>query len=115
MNHIRRLLPFVKPYWKRASVALVLLTSLVFFDLSIPRLIERIIDQGILQKNQSVVMQTAAIMIGISVVSTVIAIGNSILSVQVGESVARDLRDANCSSRSRAIPSATWTSRRPGS
>jgi ATP-binding cassette subfamily B protein len=93
MNHIRRLLPFVKPYWKRATVALVLLTSLVFFDLSIPRLIERVIDQGILQKNQSVVLQTAAIMIGISVVSTVIAIGNSILSVQVGESVARDLRD----------------------
>ncbi len=94
MIHIRRLLPFVKPYWKRASVALVLLTSLVFFDLSIPRLIERIIDQGILKHNQPVVLQTAALMIGISLVSTVIAIGNSVLSVQVGESVARDLRDA---------------------
>ncbi len=94
MNHVRNLLPFVKPYWKRAVVTLILLTSLVFFDLSIPRLIQRIIDQGILQHNQPLVLQTAALMIGISVVSTIIAVGNSVLSVQVGESTARDLRDA---------------------
>ena len=94
MNHIRKLLPFVKPYWKRATVALVLLTSLVFLDLSIPRLIEHLIDQGIEQQNQPVVIQTALLMLGISVVSTLIAIGNNNLSVQVGESVARDLREA---------------------
>jgi ATP-binding cassette, subfamily B, multidrug efflux pump len=94
LSVIRKILPFVKPYWKRATIALILLTSLVFMDLSIPRLIQRIIDQGINQHNQGVVLQTAAIMIGISILSTVIAIGNSILSVQVGESTARDLRDA---------------------
>jgi len=94
LSEIKKLLPYVKPYWRRATVALVLLTSLVFMDLSIPRLIERIIDQGINQHNQPVVIQTSLIMIGISILSTVIAIANSILSVQVGESVARDLRDA---------------------
>jgi hypothetical protein len=51
MDYIRKLIPFVKPYWKRASLALILLTSLVFMDLSIPRLIQRIIDQGINQHN----------------------------------------------------------------
>ena len=94
MNQIKKILHFVKPYWKRATLALVLLTSLVFLDLSIPRLIQRIIDQGVNQHNQTVVLQTAAIMIGISILSTVIAVGNNIFSVQVGESVARDLRDA---------------------
>jgi ATP-binding cassette subfamily B multidrug efflux pump len=94
LNTIKKILPFVKPYWKRASLALVFLTSLVFMDLSIPRLIQRIIDQGINQHNQTVVLQTAAIMIGISILSTVVAISNSVLSVQVGESVARDLRNA---------------------
>ena len=93
MNEIKRILPFVKPYWRRATVALVLLTSLVFMDLSIPRLIERIIDQGINKHNQPVVLSTAAIMIGISILSTAIAVGNNITSVQVGESVARDLRE----------------------
>jgi ATP-binding cassette subfamily B protein len=91
---MRKLLKFVKPYWKRSVAALILLTSLVFLDLSIPRLIEHLIDQGIEQQNQPVVVQTALLMLGISVVSTLIAIGNNNLSVQVGESVARDLREA---------------------
>src|SRR5664279_3366266 len=94
LSEIRKLLPFVKPYWKRATAALILLSSLVIMDLSIPLLIERIINQGIEQHNQTVVIQTSLIMLGLSVLSTVIAVANSILSVQVGESVARDLRDA---------------------
>jgi len=94
MNHIRKILQFVKPYWKLAVLALVLLTSLVFMDLAIPRLIQRIIDQGILQKDLGVVIQTSALMVGISILSAVIAVGNNIFSVRVGESTARDLREA---------------------
>jgi ATP-binding cassette subfamily B protein len=94
MKHVFKLAHFIKPYWKRASIALILLTSLVFMDLSIPRLIERIIDQGILQRNLQVVIQTALIMLGISLLSTIVAIGNNNLSVRVGESVARDIREA---------------------
>ena len=94
MNEIKRILPFVKPYWKRATAALILLSSLVIMDLSIPLLIERIINQGIEKHNQTVVIQTSLFMIGLSILSTIIAVANSILSVQVGESVARDLRDA---------------------
>ena len=94
MKHIFKLLPFIRPYWKRAVAALILLTTLVFLDLSIPRLIQRIIDEGITANNQQVVIQTALLMIGISLLSVIIAVSNNILSVQVGESIARDLRDA---------------------
>ncbi len=94
MKHVFSLFHFIKPYWKRAVLALVLLTTLVFMDLSIPRLIQRIIDQGIAKNNQPLVIQTAVLMIGISILSTLIAIGNNIFSVQVGEGVARDLREA---------------------
>jgi ATP-binding cassette subfamily B multidrug efflux pump len=94
MNNVIKLLRFVKPYWRRAVVALVLLTLLVFLDLSIPRLVQRIIDQGINQQNQAVVIRTSIIMLGISLLSTLIAIGNNITSVQVAESVGRDLREA---------------------
>ena len=94
MQVILRLVSFVRPYGRRAALALLLLTSLVFLDLSIPRLIQRIIDQGISQRNQTVVVQTALLMLAISVVSTLIAIGNNQFSVQVGEGVARDLREA---------------------
>ncbi len=94
MNDIFKLLHFVKPYGRRAVAALLLLTSLVFMDLTIPRLVQRIIDQGINQHNQTLVIQTSLIMLGISLLSTLIAVGNNITSVQVAESVGRDLRDA---------------------
>lgn len=94
MHPIFKIAVFVKPYWKRAALSLVLLTALVFMDLAIPRLIQRIIDQGIGQDDQRTVIQTALLMLGISIASMLLAIGNNILSVQVGESVARDLRDA---------------------
>src|SRR5579859_8069023 len=94
MSAIRKLLPFFKPYWRRSMVALLFLTGVVVMDLSIPRLIERIIDQGISQHNTAVVIQTSIIMLTLSALSTVFAIGNNNLSVQVGESIARDLREA---------------------
>jgi len=94
MKHIGKLFRFVRPYWKLSLLSLALLTSLVFLDLSIPRLIQRIIDQGIRQHSMSIVLQTAALMLTISAVSTLFAIGNNIFSIRVGESVARDLREA---------------------
>src|SRR5512135_2064922 len=94
MNDTLKLLAFVKPYWKRAVMALVLLTTLVFLDLSIPRLIQILIDQGIEQQNQQVVVQTSIVMLMISLVTLIIAIGNNVFSVQVGESTARDIREA---------------------
>ncbi len=94
MEHIRKLFRFIIPYWKPATTSLVLLTIVVFLDLSIPRLVQRIIDDGIHAQNYSVVYQTAALMLGISITSTLLALGNNYLSILAGESVARDLREA---------------------
>jgi len=94
MVHLRHLFRFVRPYWRRSLAALALLTAVVVMDLAIPRLVERIIDEGIAPHNQAVVLHTSLIMLGISVLSTAFAVANNLLSVQVGESVARDLREA---------------------
>jgi ATP-binding cassette subfamily B multidrug efflux pump len=94
MRDIRRLLGFVRPYTRLAVVALVMLTALVVMDLAIPRLIQRIIDEGIAKRDRGVVVQTALVMLGISAVSTIVAIANNGFSVRVGEGVARDLREA---------------------
>jgi ATP-binding cassette subfamily B multidrug efflux pump len=94
MDHLLRLKPFVKPYWKQSLFSLILLSSIVMIDLAIPRLIQRIIDQGIGGKNMQVVIQTTLIMLAISVLSALFAIGNNILSVQVGEGFGRDLRES---------------------
>src|SRR6185436_12909152 len=94
MNHIQKLLHFVKPYWRRSLVALVLLVAVVLMDLALPRLIQRIIDQGINGGNVQVVINTTLIMLGISALQTLFAIANNLFSIQVGEGVARDLREA---------------------
>ncbi len=94
MNHFLKLRRFLKPYWKEAVLALLLLTFVVVIDLSIPRLVQRIIDQGIAAENMRVVANTTLIMLGVSLLSALFAIGNNILSVRVGEGFARDLREA---------------------
>jgi ATP-binding cassette subfamily B protein len=94
MNDIRRLLGFVRPYRRFAAYSLILLATLVVFDLAIPRLIQRIIDQGIAKGDRGLVIETALLMLAISALSTLVAIGNNIFSVRVGECVARDLREA---------------------
>lgn len=94
LPHLRRLVSFVRPYWRLASLALLMLCMLVVLDLAIPRMIQRIIDEGIAKHDRSVVVQTAIAMLGISVLSTLIAVANNVFSVRVGEGVARDLREA---------------------
>ncbi len=94
MKHIQKLFYLLKPYWKESLLSLVLLTTIVFLDLAIPRLIQRIIDQGIARNDTGVVVQTAALMLGVSVLSAVFAIGNNYFSVRAGEGFARDLREA---------------------
>src|SRR6188474_1772410 len=94
MASVARLLRFAKPYWLRSLGALVLLTLLVVLDLSIPRLIQRLIDHGILAHDRGLVVRTSLLMLGVSVLSVFVAVGNNDLSVRVGECVARDLREA---------------------
>jgi len=75
-------------------VALVFLILVIVIDLAIPRLIQGIIDQGINGGNMQVVINTTILMLVISALQTLFAIANNLFSIQVGESVARDLREA---------------------
>jgi ATP-binding cassette, subfamily B, multidrug efflux pump len=94
MKEIAKLLPFLRPYKAKSILALALLVIVVLLDLAIPRLVQRIIDQGITQGSFQTVISTFLVMLVISALNTLFAVGNNNLSVQVGESVARDLRDS---------------------
>ena len=94
MKHVKKLLPFLKPYWKLATISLILLTAVLVIDLAIPRLIQRIVDQGVNAGDMQVVLQTSGLMIGLSLLQFLLALGNNLFSIQAGEGVARDLREA---------------------
>jgi len=94
MRKLLQFSSFVRPYWRRSVAALLLLAATVATDLWIPRLTQRIIDAGIRRGEQQVVISTGILMLAISILGTGFAVCNNVLSVRVGESVARDLRNA---------------------
>jgi len=94
MSEIKKIASFVKPYWKLAALAVLFLLLMAATDLTIPRLIEKIIDQGIKQNNLKVVLQTSVIMLLVSLMGVVVAVLNNIFSIRASENIARDIREA---------------------
>jgi ATP-binding cassette subfamily B multidrug efflux pump len=94
MTSLRRFLLFLGPYRVQAYTSLSLLFAMVAADLLIPRLTQRIIDQGILAADLRVVIITSLVMLGASVVSAALALANNYLSVRVAMSVGADVRSA---------------------
>ncbi len=94
MTGPQTILTYVRPYRRWALFSLVMLLAMVVLDLAVPRLVQQLIDQGIRRKDMAVVLRTSGVMILIAILDTVATILNSNTSVRVGESVARDLREA---------------------
>jgi ATP-binding cassette subfamily B protein len=92
MKKLLNLTKYLKPYRKEVVFSIVLLASVVFLDLMIPRLVQQIIDKGIANNDMRVVLNTSLLMLGVSILNTVFAIANNTLSVRIGEAFARDLR-----------------------
>ena len=93
MKKLLKLISYLKPYWKESALSIVLLIATVFMDLAIPRLVQKIIDEGIAKSDMRAVISTSLLMLGISFLGTLFSIGNNTLSVKAGEGFARDLRD----------------------
>ncbi|MBC7220814.1 ABC transporter ATP-binding protein [Candidatus Bipolaricaulota bacterium] len=94
MRSLVRMFRFVRPHRWQAIGALALLLGMVGADLLIPRLTQRVIDQGIAVGDMRVIATTALAMIGAALVSTLFAIANTVLSVRVGQGFAHDVRSA---------------------
>jgi ATP-binding cassette subfamily B multidrug efflux pump len=93
MKKLLKLFSYLKPYWKESALSIVLLIGTVLMDLSIPRLVQKIIDEGIAKSDMVAVISTSLLMLGISFLDTLFSIGNNTLSVRAAEGFARDLRD----------------------
>jgi ATP-binding cassette subfamily B protein len=94
MTSLRRLLQYLKPYRRDAVLALLMLLGVVAADLGIPRLTQRVIDQGINARNLQVILMTSLLMLGAALLSALFAVGNTILSVRASQYFGADVRDA---------------------
>jgi ATP-binding cassette subfamily B protein len=94
VTSLLRLYRFLRPYRVQAAISLVLLFAMVAADLVIPRLTQRIIDQGIAAHNLRVVVTTALFMAGAALASAVFALVNNYLSVYAAMGFGANLRSA---------------------
>jgi ATP-binding cassette subfamily B multidrug efflux pump len=94
MKSLRRMIHFVKPYWKASVLALLLLLGMVVADLLIPRLTQQVINVGVAQRDMRMIGTTSLLMLGAAVLSALFAVANTVLSVRVAQNVGADLRSA---------------------
>jgi ATP-binding cassette subfamily B protein len=94
MSDLRRVFGFISPYKKEAIIAMIFLSFVAFTDLSIPRLVQVIIDHGVAQQDMDLIIRTSLLMIGASILSAALSIINTFYSVKTSRSFEADLREA---------------------
>ncbi|MFD3448239.1 ABC transporter ATP-binding protein [Microbacteriaceae bacterium 4G12] len=87
-----RILSFLKPYRLQMIIALFLMFVELAVELVQPLLIAKIIDNGIVKRDLSAVMQWGGIMIGISVIAFIAGIINSFYASHASQSFGYDVR-----------------------
>lgn len=85
---------YLKPYRKWALLAPVLMLIEVAMDLTHPRLIQRIVDEGIGRGDMALVLRTGLLMLGLSVIGVLGGMGNGVAAEQVVQGAGADLREA---------------------
>jgi len=89
---MRKLLPYLKPYWKAVLLAPLLMIIEVICDLSQPSLLARIIDNGVMKGDLTFILRTGLLMIGIAAIGMIGGVGCTIASSIASQSFGTDLR-----------------------
>jgi len=93
-NPMIRALGYLKPYWKIALASVVMLSISVVIELQIPKLIQKIVDEGIANKDLTLIGVTAVLMVFLAFMDAALSIGNTFLSVRAAQNTSADLRSA---------------------
>jgi ATP-binding cassette subfamily B protein len=94
MNAGLKLTKFLKPYWRWVLIAPLLMTVEVAMDLMQPRMVERIVDEGIARLDLNLVLQTGLLMFGLAVIGALGGMSNGIFAELSVQAVGADLREA---------------------
>ena len=94
MEQMRKLFRFLKPYWIWATIGPLLMVLEVMMDLQQPRLIAKIVDEGIALGQMDVVLQTGLMMVGFAFIGAIGGIGCSIFGVLAAIGFGTDVRNA---------------------
>lgn len=94
MQSSRKLFSFLRPYWRWAVLAPLMMAIEVAMDLMQPRLLQRIIDRGIAHHDLPFVFHTGVLMIGFALIGTAGGILCTVYAVRAAQGFGTDLRSA---------------------
>ena len=94
MRSALRLAAYLKPYRKWALLAPLLMLLEVAMDLTQPRLIQRIVDEGIAQGDMNLVLHTGLLMLGLAAIGALGGMSNGVAAEKVVQGAGADLREA---------------------
>lgn len=94
MTILRKLLHFLRPYTGLIIITCLLLLCQTIGNLSLPRFLSNIIDNGITAGNMGYILQIGLYMIIAAIITSAVGIAAMYTSARVAMSVGRDLRHA---------------------
>ena len=84
----------MRPYWKQATIGPLMKLIEVMLELMQPRLVQRIVDEGIARGDLDLVIETGLWMFGLAIGGVLFGIGNAWFGVWVAQRVETDVRSA---------------------
>jgi ATP-binding cassette, subfamily B, multidrug efflux pump len=94
MRAVRKLAVFLRPYWGWAVLAPLLMALEVAMDLVQPRLVQRIVDEGVARGDMGLVIGTGAWMLAAAIVGMAGGVGCTVYAIRAGQHFGADLRGA---------------------
>jgi len=89
LNHLKI---YLRPYWRQALIAPLLMVVEVVCDLLLPRLLQTIVDQGVATQNIALVVNTGLLMLLVTGIGAVGGIGCTVFAVRASMNFGADLR-----------------------
>jgi len=93
-TEMKKLLSYLKPYWKAALLAPILMLIEVICDLSQPTLLASIVDNGVAKSNLPYILNTGVLMLGIALIGMAGGMGCSVASSIASQNFGASLRSA---------------------
>jgi ATP-binding cassette subfamily B multidrug efflux pump len=93
MNPLLRLRSFVRPYWPQILLSILFLAVLTGLSLLVPRIIQRVIDEGIQTGRSGILGRSALLLLGLGLLTAVLKGFQRYISEWIGGHLGYDIRN----------------------
>ncbi len=90
---LKRIFSYLVPYWPRLTLVFLAIIASSLFGLLPPLLTGRIIDEGLIRMNYSVLVQLIALSFGVVVITNLIGVLESYLNTWVAQNITYDMKN----------------------